>query len=254
MYKEPEELAMMKIALKITGDAFIKVLQNIKPGMMEYEIAALINFEFESQGAHSHAFDPITASGRNALILHYIENRSKCKDGDLLLMDFGADWEYYSADISRTIPINGRYNKRQREIYDANLRVMNRTIHIMKPGILLAELNEEVGKFWEEEHIKLGLYSLEDSKKKSKIWPKWQEYYWHGTSHSIGIDVHDKFDHSARLKSGMVLSCEPGIYIPEEGIGIRLENDILITEDAAVNLSENIPIDPDAIEVIINKL
>jgi Xaa-Pro aminopeptidase len=167
-------------------------------------------------------------------------------------MDFGADWEYYAADISRTIPINGRFSKRQRELYDANLRVIQKAMKLMKPGILLKDFNSEVGLLWEEEHVKLGLYTMSDINKQSKRWPMWQKYYWHGTSHSIGIDVHDCFDQMMPLQPGMVLSCEPGIYIPEEGIGIRLENDILITSDEPINLSDNIPIDPDAIEMIMN--
>lgn len=253
MYKEAEEISMMKKAISITGDAFIRVLQNLRPDMMEYQAAAMLSYEFHLQGTREHAFDPILASGKNALVLHYCKNNSRCKDGDLLLMDFGADWEYYAADVSRTIPINGRYTKRQRELYDANLRVLKNAMKLMRPGIFISELNQEVGKLWEEEHLRLGLYSREESRKQAKIWPLWQKYYWHGTSHSIGIDVHDPFDHSLKLGAGMVLSCEPGIYISEEGIGIRLENDILITNDGSVNLSENIPVDPDAIEVIMNK-
>ena len=253
MYKAAEEISLMKKAIGITGDAFIRVLQSLRPGMMEYQAAALLTYEFNMQGAREHAFDPILASGANALVLHYSKNDSICKEGDMLLMDFGADWEYYAADVSRTIPINGRYTKRQRELYDANLRVLKNAMKLMRPGILISELNQAVGKFWEEEHLTLGLYTQEDIKKQAKMWPLWQKYSWHGTSHSIGIDVHDPFDHSVKLGEGMVLSCEPGIYIPEEGIGIRLENDILITRDAPVNLSENIPVDPDAIEVIMNK-
>jgi Xaa-Pro aminopeptidase len=168
-------------------------------------------------------------------------------------MVFGADCEYYAADISRTIPVNGHLNKRQRSLYEANLRVMRKAIKLMKPGVFLKEFHREVGAFWEEEHVKLGLYGLNDIKTQSEGAAMWQKYYWHGTSHSIGIDVHDPFDHAVYFKKGMVLSCEPGIYIPEEGIGIRLENDILITEGEAINLSENIPIDPDAIELIMNK-
>ncbi len=251
--KEPEEIDIMKRAIAVTGDAFIRVLRNIRPGMKEFEVAALLSYEFQTQGVKDHAFDPILASGRNALVLHYVDNLDICNDGDLLLMDFGADWEYYAADISRTIPVSGRFNKRQRELYDSNLRVMREAVKLMKPGIRMNDFNEEVGKLWEEEHVKLGLYSNNDLKKQVDRWPLWRRYFWHGISHSIGIDVHDAFDQSEIFKKGMVLSCEPGIYIPEEGTGIRLENDILITDGEAINLSENIPIDPDAIEVIMNK-
>jgi Xaa-Pro aminopeptidase len=253
MYKEPEEIDMMNRAISITGDAFIRVLQNLRPGMYEYQVAAHISYEFFIQGAREHAFEPIVASGKNGLVLHYVENRDVCDDGALLLMDFGADWEYYAADISRTIPVNGRYTRRQRELYDANLRVMQQALALMTPGKKLGEFNNEVGLLWEEEHVKLGLYSMRDVKKQSDGPPLWKRYYWHGTSHSIGLDVHDRFDPAVVFGPGMVLSCEPGIYIREEGVGIRLENDVLITGEGPVNLSENIPIDPDAIEVIMNK-
>ena len=253
MYKELEELDMMKKAISITDDAFIRVLQNLCPGMKEYQVAAHISFEFFFQGVREHAFDPIVASGNNGLILHYTENGSICADGELLLMDFGADWQYYAADVSRTIPVNGRYSRRQRELYEANLRVMERAIQLMVPGKLLGEFNREVGSLWEEEHVKLGLYTMRDLKRQPREHPLWKRYYWHGTSHSIGIDVHDPFDHATAFGPGMVLSCEPGIYIREEGVGIRLENDILISDEGPVNLSGNIPIDPDAIEVIMNK-
>jgi Xaa-Pro aminopeptidase len=253
MYKEPEEIDMMNRAISITGDAFIRVLQNLCPGMHEYQVAAHISYEFFNQGAREHAFEPIVASGKNALVLHYVENRDACDDGALLLMDFGADWEYYAADISRTIPVNGRYTRRQRELYDANLRVMQQALGLMIPGKKLNEFNNEVGLLWEEEHVKLGLYSMRDVKKQPDGIPLWKRYYWHGTSHSIGLDVHDRFDPTVEFGPGMVLSCEPGIYIREEGVGIRLENDVLITGEGPVNLSENIPIDPDAIEVIMNK-
>lgn len=253
MYKEPEEIDMMKKAVSITDDAFIRVLQHLRPGMFEYQVEAHISFAFFSQGVREHAFEPIVASGKNALVLHYIENRDVCNDGALLLMDFGADWEYYAADISRTIPVNGRYSKRQRELYDANLRVMQQALALMTPGKKLHEFNKEVGLLWEEEHVRLGLYTMRDVKQESKGSPLWKRYFWHGTSHSIGLDVHDRFDPAVEFGPGMVLSCEPGIYIREEGVGIRLENDVLITAKGPVNLSENIPIDPDAIEVIMNK-
>ncbi|MDA3822669.1 MAG: Xaa-Pro aminopeptidase [Bacteroidales bacterium] len=253
MYKEPEEIEMMRKAIAITGEAFTSILQELKPGMKEYELAALLTYRFQSQGAFEHAFDPIVASGKNALVLHYVENTKICMEGDLLLLDFGADWEYYAADISRTIPVSGYFDKRQRSLYEANLRVMNKAIKLMKPGILLKDFHREVGLLWEEEHVKLGLYGLNDIRAQSEGASMWQKYYWHGTSHSIGIEVHDPFDHAVVLKEGMVLSCEPGIYIPEEGVGIRLENDILITEGDAINLSESIPIDPDTIELIMNR-
>ncbi len=253
MYKEYEEIEMIKRAISITGDAFIRVLQYLKPGMFEYQVEAHLAFEFLSQGSRTNAFEPIIASGVNGLVLHYNDNRGICQDGDLLLMDFGADWQYYAADISRTVPVNGRYNRRQRALYDANLRVMQQALKLMIPGKLLSEFNREVGELWQEQHIKLGLYNRRDVKKHTEELPIWKRYYWHGTSHSIGIDVHDPFNPSTAFGPGMVLSCEPGIYIREEGTGIRLENDVLITEEGPVNLSADIPMDPDAIEVIMSK-
>lgn len=253
MQKEAEELEMIKRAIEITGTAFRLVLERLHPGMKEYEIAALISYEFQRNGIKDLAFDTIVASGKNALILHYVENRSTCKNGEMVLLDFGADFEYYSADISRTIPVNGKFTKRQRALYDANLKVMNQAIKLMQTGKLLKDYNLEIGHLWEEEHVKLGLYSVADIKNQDSREALWQNYYWHGTSHSIGIDVHDCFDKSVAFAPGMVLSCEPGIYIPEEGIGIRLENDILITGQGPVNLSENIPIQAEVIESLMNK-
>ncbi|MDT8432426.1 MAG: aminopeptidase P N-terminal domain-containing protein [Bacteroidales bacterium] len=253
MIKEPEELEMIKIAIRITEQGFRKVLEQIRPGIKEYELAALLTCVFQSGGAREHAFDPIVASGRNALVLHYIQNRDECRDGELVLLDFGAEWQYYAADISRTIPVNGKYNPRQRALYDACRRVLHQAMQLMQPGKTLAQVNDEVGKLWEEEHLRLGLYDTHDLNKQPEGHPLWKKYYWHGTSHSIGIDVHDCFDKTMPLKPGMVLSCEPGIYIEAEGVGIRLENDVLITENGPVNLSASIPDDPEELEDLLNR-
>jgi Xaa-Pro aminopeptidase len=253
MVKEFEEIQMMKEAIRLTGEAFIRILQEIRPGMHEYEIEAIMTHTFIANGAEGHAFHPIVASGRNALVLHYSKNRGQCLDGELLLMDFGADWNGYAADVSRTIPVSGRFSQPQRLFYDANLRVLQKAMPLMVPGQTLDELNRRVGEFWEEEHIRLGLYTKEETRKKDKTTPPWKEYYWHGTSHSIGLDVHDPYDQNVPFQPGMVFSCEPGFYYEKEGLGIRLENDILITEKEPINLSVDIPIDPDAIEVIMNK-
>ena len=251
MIKEPEEIEMIKKAISITAEGFNQVLQHIRPGIREYELAALLTYVFQSNGARDHAFDPIVASGRNALVLHYIQNSDICRENELVLLDFGAEWQYYASDVSRTIPVGGKFSPRQRALYDATLRVLHQAFQMMQPGTTLTQLNEEVGKFWEEEHLQLGLYSLSEMKKQPENSPLWKNYYWHGTSHSIGIDVHDCFDRSMPLKPGMVLSCEPGIYVRAEGIGIRLENDVLITENGPVNLSANIPEDPDVLEELI---
>jgi Xaa-Pro aminopeptidase len=252
MIKEKEEIALISTAIEITRDAFLRVLKNLKPGLMEYEVEADLSHEFIRKAA-CHAYEPIIASGANACILHYIDNSRECKNGDLLLMDFGAEYANYAADITRTIPVNGKFTPRQAKVYDANLRVLKATMKMMKPGILLAEYQAEVGKLWEEEHIKLGLYSTEDVKNHKDSQPLWFKYYMHGTSHCIGLDVHDTFDKAERFQPGMVFSCEPAIYIPEEGIGIRLENDVLITETGNVDLSKDIPVEREEIEELMRK-
>lgn len=253
MYKAPEEITMIKTAIGITENAFRSVLPFIRPGAMEYEISARLTYEMMVRGVKDHAFDPIVASGKNALVLHYVENGAICKDGDMLLLDFGADWANYAADISRTVPVNGKFSPRQKELYASVLRVMKKSMEHMKPGITMGELNSYVGSLWEEEHIGLGLYSLADVKKQSSMWPVWKKYFWHGISHSIGIDVHDRFDPDVPLGPGMVLSCEPGIYIQQEGTGIRLEDDVLITDAGAVNLSGSIPIEAEELEELMNE-
>jgi Xaa-Pro aminopeptidase len=253
MIKEPEEIQLIQKAIDITNDAFIRVLKFLKPGHMEYEVEAEISHEFIRKAANGHAYEPIIASGANACILHYIDNNRECKDGDLLLMDFGAEYANYAADITRTIPVNGKFTPRQAEVYDANVRVLRATIKMLKPGILISEYQAEVGKLWEAEHLKLGLYSEADIRNHEGSQPLWFKYYMHGTSHSIGLDVHDCFDKAERLQAGMVFSCEPAIYIPEEGIGIRLENDILITENGNTDLSKDIPVEREEIEELMRK-
>lgn len=253
MIKEPEEIEMIRKAISITEQAFFHSLKYLRPGIKEYELAAQLSCYFESSGARFHAFDPIIASGSNALVLHYILNKDVCRDGELVLMDFGAEWQYYAADISRTLPVNGKFNPRQKAFYEANLRVLRQATQLMQPGLTLGKLNEQVGALWEEEHLQLGLYTTADLQDQPVGQPLWKKYYWHGTSHSIGIDVHDRFDKSVPLKPGMVLSCEPGIYVEEEGTGIRIENDILITETGPVNLSAGIPEEPGALEDLVNR-
>jgi Xaa-Pro aminopeptidase len=251
MIKEPEEIALITKAIEITRDAFIRVLKFTKPGIREYEVEAEISHEFIRKAASGHAYEPIIASGANACILHYIENNRICNKGDMLLMDFGAEYANYAADLTRTIPVNGKFTARQAQVYDANLRVLKAAIKLMKPGVLLSDFQAEVGKFWEEEHIKLGLYSSEDVKSHKTSPALWFKYYMHGTSHSIGLDVHDTFDKAEKFQPGMVFSCEPAIYIPEEGMGVRLENDILITENGNIDLTKNIPVEREEIEEIM---
>lgn len=251
MIKELEEVEEIRKAGSITGSAFLRVLKQMKPGMWEYEVEAEITAEFIGKGAEGNAYEPIIASGENAIILHYVENNGRCLNGEMVLMDFGAEVNNYAADCTRTIPVNGRFSKRQREVYDAVLRVFRQSREMMVPGILLAEFHNRVGAIWEEEHIGLGLYTRKEAEDQPPSEPLWKKYFMHGTAHSLGLDVHDPFDRTQPIQSGMVLTCEPAIYIPQEGMGIRLENDILITESGAVDLMEDIPIEAGDIEELM---
>ncbi len=249
--KEHEELEILKKACKITKEAFLRVLDKTQSGVMEFEIEAEITYEFLKQGSSGHAYAPIVASGKNACVLHYIENNQECKSGDLLLMDFGAEYGNYAADCSRTIPVNGKFTLRQRELYDACLSTFKFARSLMVPGTSINEMHKKVGEFWENKHIELGLYSSTDAKTSGTDAPLWKKYYMHGTSHFLGLDVHDVGSKDQLFEPGMVLTCEPGIYIPDENVGIRLENDILITEDGNIDLMKDIPIEPDEIEQLM---
>lgn len=251
LIKSEAEIDLIKKAISITSNAFQKVLQETKPGMKEYEIEAIITHEFIRSGASDHAYAPIVASGKNACILHYTENDQVCQDGDLMLMDFGAEYANYSADLSRTIPVNGKFSKRQSELYDACLRVFKYASSLMLPGTTINAFHKKVCEMWEEEHIRLGLYSKEDVKKYKGENGPWFEYYMHGTSHFMGLDVHDLGTKDTKFEPGMILTCEPGIYIQKEGVGIRIENDILITKDGNIDLMADIPIETDNIEKLM---
>ena len=253
MIKQPEEIEEIRRAAAITRSAFLRVLKKVEPGLYEYQVEAEIIGEFIDLGAEGHAFEPIVACGKNALILHYAENNCLCGEGELLLMDFGAEVNNYAADCSRTIPVSGRFTRRQRALYDAVLRIFRKARDLMVPGTLMSDLHQAVGELWEEEHIALGLYSREDVEAHAGEEPLWKNYFMHGTSHSMGLDVHDPFDRSLPFEAGMVLTCEPAIYIPDEKLGIRLENDILITDNGPVDLMEDIPIEADAIEELMNR-
>ena len=253
MIKQPEEIEEIKGATSITRSAFLRVLGRIGPGIYEYQVEAEIIGEFIGLGAKGHAFEPIMACGKNALVLHYVENNCLCGEGELILMDFGAEVNHYAADCSRTIPVSGRFTSRQRALYDAVLRVFRKARDLMVPGTLMADFHQAVGHLWEEEHIALGLYSREDVDLHSGSEPLWKNFFMHGTTHSMGLDVHDPFDRSKPFEAGMVLTCEPAIYIPDEKVGIRLENDILITDNGPVDLMEDIPIEADEIEELMNR-
>ena len=251
--KEPDEVNIIRHACMITEKAFDRVLRYVKPGVSEYEVEAEISHEFRINAAQGHAYYPIVASGENACILHYVKNQNICRDGDLLLLDFGAEFSNYAADCSRTIPVNGRFTTRQKQLYNAVLNVFNKARALMVKGTTIALINKQVCKLFEEEHIKLGLYSMEDLHRQDAENPLYSKYYMHGISHFLGLDVHDAGSRFQTLEAGMVLTCEPGIYVREEGIGIRIENDILITEEEPIDLMHQIPIEVEEIEEIMNR-
>ena len=246
--KSEEEVTLIRDACNITRDAFKRVLKSVKPGIMEYEVEAEITYEFLKQGARGHAYPPTIASGINACTLHYAENNKTCADGDLLLMDFGAEYGNYAADCTRTIPVNGRFTPRQKDFYKAVLDVFRYGCTLMKPGSNINKVHAEVCRRFGQEHVKLGLYTAEALENQSKDNPLFQEYYMHGTSHFLGLDVHDVGSKDTDFRPGMVLTCEPGIYIPNEKTGIRLESNILITRDGNVDLMKDIPIEIEEIE------
>jgi len=253
MIKSKWEIELLKEAINITDKAFRKVLAFTKPGVMEYEVEAEITHEFIRNRANGHAYAPIIASGKGACVLHYIENNKECKDNDLLLLDFGAEYANYAADLSRTIPVNGKFSPRQKEVYNACLRVMKAAIKMLVPGTTIDAYHIEVCKIMDKELIELGLYSEEDVKKQDASKPMYFKYFMHGTSHYIGLDVHDVGTRQDIIKPGMIFSCEPGIYIQEEGIGIRIENDILVTENGNIDLMAHIPVEVEEIEKLMKK-
>ena len=251
--KSVHELELMKAAISISEKMFNRVLKFVKPGAWENEIEAEVIHEFLKNKANGHSFGPIVASGKNACILHYVDNNCQCKEGDLLLLDTGADYANYASDMTRTIPINGKFSARQKQVYNAVLNVMREAKKILKPGVMLMEYQKQVGLIMEKELIDLGLINTNDIKNQNADWPAYKKYFMHGTSHFLGIDVHDVGMRYEPIKAGMTFSCEPGIYINEEGIGIRLENEILITETACIDLMEHIPIEVEHIEDLMQK-
>lgn len=246
--KSKEEIDQMQKACKITEDGFRRVLKFVKPGVMEYEIEAELMHEFLRQGSRGFAYAPIIASGFNACVLHYIENNEKCKDGDLILMDVAAEYGNYASDMTRTIPVNGKFTERQKEVYSAVLRVMRACMKLLKPGVFLADYHKKVGHLMEAELVNLGLLTQKEVDEQDPAQPAYKKYFMHGTSHFIGLDVHDVGLWNEPIQAGMVFTVEPGIYIREENMGIRLENDILITENGYHDLMADIPLEIDEIE------
>ncbi|NND33300.1 MAG: M24 family metallopeptidase [Saprospiraceae bacterium] len=253
MKKSPVELELIRKAISITASGFNHVLTAVHPNMWEYQIEAILSGTFIHEGARGHAFEPIVASGSSACILHYTQNSRQCRSGDLILLDFGAEYANYAADISRTIPVNGRFSSRQAQVYDAVLHILEKTRSMMVPGITLKELNREVGVMMNHALIDLGLLEAKDLPSESARDQPFRKYFMHGVSHHLGLDVHDLSDRAASLEAGMVLTCEPGIYISQEKIGVRLENDILVHADGPVDLSEKIPIQREEIESLMQR-
>lgn len=250
MRKENEEIDQLKEAIAITKKGFERLLGFVKPGVWEYEIEAELIHEFIRNRSRGFAFDPIIASGKSACVLHYIENNKQCKDGDLLLIDFGAEYGNYNGDLSRCIPVNGRFSARQKEVYNSVLFVQREAKKLLKPGVSLPVYHEEVCKIMSEELIKLKLLTAADVKAKPKAHLK---YYMHGTSHHLGLDVHDVMHRWENLDVNNVVTVEPGIYIPEEGLGIRIENDVIITPTGVVDLMDGFPIEVEEIESLMNR-
>ncbi len=251
MIKSNFEIELVQEAIDITDKAFQRVLAFTKPGVMEYEIEAEIIHEFIRNRANGHAYHPIIASGKNACVLHYTENNRVCKDGDILLMDFGAEYGNYAADLSRSIPVNGQFNPRQKAVYKSVLHVMKEATQMLVPGISLEDYHKEVGKMMESELLSLNLISKTDIKNQRDI-PAYKKYFMHGTSHHLGLDVHDLSDRYAPIQAGMIFTVEPGIYIPEESLGIRIENNILVTDNEPIDLMQNIPVEVEEIEELMN--
>jgi Xaa-Pro aminopeptidase len=250
--KSDVEIELTKKACAITRDAFVRVLKFTKPGVKEYEIEAEIIHEFIRQGGTGHAYSPIIASGHNANILHYNDNNQECKDGDVILFDFGAEYANYNADMSRSIPVNGKFTKRQKDVYNAVLQVMKQSIQLIGEGTVWNIYHEQVGEIMTEQLINLGLISTADVKNQNPAFPAYKKYFMHGNSHHLGIDVHDFAGRYTPFAAGNILTVEPGIYIPEEGLGIRLENNILITSNGNVDLMADIPLEAEEIEDIMN--
>ena len=252
--KEPEEIELMQRACNITEKGFRRVLEFVKPGVWEHEIEAEYLHEFIRNRSKGFAYSPIIASGNNANVLHYLENNKQVKDGDMILMDLAAEYANYSSDMTRTIPVNGRFTARQKEVYSAVLRVKDEATKMLVPGTLWAEYHKEVGKLMTSELIGLGLLDKADVQNENPDWPAYKKYFMHGTSHHIGLNTHDYGELKKPMKANMVFTVEPGIYIPAEGMGIRLEDDVVIQEKGEpFNLMRNIPIEIEEIEELMNK-
>ena len=251
--KEAIELDLMQTACNITEAGVRRLLSFIKPGVWEYEIEAELAHEFLRKRSKGFAYTPIIASGKNACVLHYIENNQQCLDGDLILLDVGAEYANYSSDLTRCIPVNGHFTERQKAVYNAVLHVKNEATKLLVPGTIMAEYHKQVGHLMEEQLVNLGLITMDDIKNQDPAWPAYKKYFMHGTSHFLGLDTHDVGLWHEPIVANMVFTVEPGIYIPAEGLGIRLEDDVVVqVSGAPFNLMGNIPIEAEEIEALMN--
>lgn len=252
--KDQIELDLMQQACSITEKGFKRILNFVKPGVWEYEIEAEFMHEFLRNRSRGFAYTPIIASGNNANVLHYVENNQKCKEGDLILLDVGAEYANYSSDMTRTIPVSGKFSNRQKEVYNAVLKVKNDATSMLVPGTYWKEFHVEVGKMMTSALLDLKLLDKADVKNEDPNWPAYKKYFMHGTSHHIGLDTHDYGILWEPMTEDMVFTVEPGIYIPDEGFGVRLEDDVVIQKNGEpFNLMRNIPIEVDEIEEFMNK-
>lgn len=250
--KEPEEIELITKACNITSNAFIATVPHIKAGMFEFEIEAILTKHFLAQGASAHAFDPIIAGGENSCFLHYTKNTNSILAGSTVLMDFGAEYANYASDATRIIPVSGKFSARQKQVYTSVLKVLKQTTHLIQPGATILEYQEKTRMYIQEELLQLGLITKYDIEHQNHQKPAFLPYFMHGVSHFIGLDTHDVGNKDIVLEPGMVVSCEPGIYISKEGLGIRLENDILVTPSGNLNLLEHMPIEIEEIEELCN--
>ena len=250
--KSDEEIKMMQVACDITEKGFRRILEFVKPGVLEFEIQAEFMHEFLRNRSRGFGYEPIIASGFNACVLHYIENNVECKSGEVILMDVGAEYGNYNADMTRCVPVSGRFTARQKEVYNAVLHVKNEAEKMLVPGNRIPEYHIEVGKIMESELLKLGLIDQTDIKNQDPKNPAYKKYFMHGTSHHLGLDVHDVGNIYRKMEEGMVFTVEPGIYIREENLGIRIEDNLVIRENGLDNLMRNIPIEVEEIEDLMN--
>lgn len=251
MIKSAHEIALIRKSIDIAGQAFRKVLELTRPGMAEFELEAAVTYEFIRRRANGHAFSPTVASGSKACLPGYIANERTCADGDLLVLRIGSEYANYGSGLSRTIPVNGQYSPRQRKVYESVLRILDQGQQMLVPGITLEEYYRELGRRAESELVQLGLLDKKDLRNQTAEHPARSRYFLHGTSHHLGLDVHDLAYHYDPIQAGMVFTCKPGIYVQEEGLAVRLENEILVTDEGPVNLMANLPIQAEEIEELM---